>query len=360
MGANPALWTSYNIIINYIEQLARVAVVILNWNGREFLRNFLPSVLANSMNVAEVIVADNASTDSSIEFLQDNFPEVRIITNRTNGGFARGYNDSLAEVDADYFVLLNSDIEVTPNWIQPVIALMESDKSIAACQPKLLSYYDRGKFEYAGAAGGFIDKYGYPFCRGRIFQHIETDEGQYNDAIEIFWATGACMFVRADLYRQFNGLDADFFAHMEEIDFCWRLKNGGYKVMYCPDSVVYHVGGGTLPKKSSQKTYLNFRNNLALLYKNLPTHLVIPVFMVRFPLDGIAAFKFLLDGGFRDFYAVLRAHLYFYSHLLELRRKRKLLAKSMVHGIYNKTLVKEYYINKKTLFTQLDPGDFSL
>ncbi len=339
--------------------MARVAVVILNWNGREFLRNFLPSVIANSKDIADVIVADNASTDSSIEFLQDNFPDVRIITNRTNGGFARGYNEALAEVDADYFVLLNSDIEVTPNWIQPVIALMESDKSIAACQPKLLSYYDREKFEYAGAAGGFIDKYGYPFCRGRVFQHIETDEGQYDDSIEIFWATGACMFVRADLYRQFNGLDADFFAHMEEIDFCWRLKNGGYKIMYCPDSVVYHVGGGTLPKKSSQKTYLNFRNNLALLYKNLPTRMVIPVFIVRFPLDGIAAFKFLLDGGFRDFYAVLRAHLYFYSHILELRRKRKLLSNTMVHGIYKKNLVKEYYIHKKTTFNQLDAADFS-
>jgi GT2 family glycosyltransferase len=339
--------------------LALIAVVILNWNGREFLRKFLPSVLANSQDIAEVIVADNASTDSSIEFLQDNFPEVRIITNRTNGGFARGYNEALAEVDADYFVLLNSDIEVTPNWIEPVIKLMESDKSIAACQPKLRSFYEREKFEYAGAAGGFIDEYGYPFCRGRVFQHIETDHGQYNDAVEIFWATGACMFVRADLYKQFGGLDADFFAHMEEIDFCWRLKNGGYKIMYCPDSVVFHVGGGTLPKKSAQKTYLNFRNNLSLLYKNLPHELVFRVFAVRFTLDGVAALKFLLDGGFRDFYAVLRAHLYFYSHFAELRRKRKQLTQGNVHGIYKKNLVKEYYINKKTLFTQLNPSDFA-
>jgi GT2 family glycosyltransferase len=339
--------------------LAHIAVVILNWNGREFLRKFLPSVLEHSSDVAEVIVADNASTDSSIEFLQDNFPDVRIITNRTNGGFARGYNEALAEVKADYYVLLNSDIEVTPNWIQPVINLMESDKSIAACQPKLRSYLEKEKFEYAGAAGGFIDEYGYPFCRGRIFQHIETDTGQYNDAVEIFWATGACMFVRADLYRQFGGLDQDFFAHMEEIDFCWRLKNGGYKIMFCPDSVVYHVGGGTLPKKSSQKTYLNFRNNISLLYKNLPSHLLFPVFMVRFPLDGIAALKFLLDGGFRDFYAVLRAHLYFYTHFSEIHRKRKQLTQSMVHGIYKGNLVKEYYFNKKTLFTHLNPKDFA-
>jgi len=339
--------------------LAHIAVVILNWNGREFLRKFLPSVIANSHKDAEIIVADNASTDSSIEFLQDNYPQVRIITNRTNGGFARGYNEALSEVEADYYILLNSDIEVTPNWIEPVIKLMESDKTIAACQPKLRSYHEREKFEYAGAAGGFIDKYGYPFCRGRIFQHLETDEGQYNDEMEIFWATGACMFVRADLYRKFGGLDEDFFAHMEEIDFCWRLKNGGYKIMYCPDSVVFHVGGGTLPKKSAQKTYLNFRNNLSLLYKNLPSYLVLPVFAVRFPLDGIAAMKFLLDGGFRDFKAVVRAHFYFYRHFPGLRRNRKSIEHKMVSGIYQGNLVKEYYLNKKTLFTELEKEDFS-
>ena len=339
--------------------MAHIAVVILNWNGREFLRKFLPSVLANSENIAEVIIADNASTDSSVEFLQNNYPQVRIISNLTNGGFARGYNEALAQVEADYFVLLNSDIEVTPNWIEPVIKLMESDKSIAACQPKLRSYYEMEKFEYAGAAGGFLDEYGYPFCRGRIFQQIETDHNQYNDAIEIFWATGACMFVRANLYKEFGGLDEDFFAHMEEIDFCWRLKNGGYKIMYCPDSVVFHVGGGTLPKKSSHKTYLNFRNNISLLYKNLPSNQLFPVFAIRFPLDGIAAFKFLIDGGFGDFYAVLRAHLYFYSHFRNLHRKRQQFPKSIVHGIYKGNLVKEYYINKKTLFSQLNPDNFT-
>lgn len=316
-------------------------------------------MIAHSQDIAEVIIADNASTDSSIEFLQENYPQLRIINNRTNGGFARGYNEALANVDAEYFVLLNSDIEVTENWIEPVIKLMESDKKIAACQPKLRSFYEKEKFEYAGAAGGFIDEYGYPFCRGRIFNHIETDNGQYNDAIEIFWATGACMFVRADLYKQFDGLDEDFFAHMEEIDFCWRLKNGGYKIIYCPDSIVYHVGGGTLPKKSAQKTYLNFRNNLSLLYKNLPAHLIFPVFVVRFPLDGIAAFKFLIDGGFADFYAVLRAHFYFYRHFFYIRSKRRKITQSMVHGIYKGNLVKEYYINKKTLFTQLDPKEFA-
>mgnify|MGYP001315021774 FL=1 len=212
--------------------MAHIAIVILNWNGREFLEKFLPSVIANSRDIAEVIIADNASTDSSIEYLQDNFPGVRIISNLTNGGFARGYNEALASVEADYYILLNSDIEVTPNWIEPVISLMESDSNIAACQPKLRSYYEKEKFEYAGAAGGFIDEYGYPFCRGRIFQHIEKDNGQYDDAMEIFWATGACMFVRAELYRQFGGFDEDFFAHMEEIDFCWRLKKSGNKKMF--------------------------------------------------------------------------------------------------------------------------------
>jgi len=316
-------------------------------------------VIAHSHTVAEIIVADNASTDSSIEFLQENFPQIRIISNLTNGGFAKGYNDALAEVTADYYVLLNSDIEVTPNWIEPVIRLMESNKTIAACQPKLRSYFQPEKFEYAGAAGGFIDKYGYPFCRGRIFQDIETDHGQYDDVHEIFWATGACMFVRADLYKQFGGLDEDFFAHMEEIDFCWRLKNGGYRIMYCPDSVVYHVGGGTLPKKSAQKTYLNFRNNLSLLYKNLPHHLMFPVFAVRFPLDGVASMKFLLDGGFRDFYAVMRAHIYFYRNLSRLRQKRKLLTKSLVHGVYDGSLLKAYYLEKKSLFSQLDFSRFT-
>lgn len=339
--------------------MPHIAIVILNWNGREFLRKFLPSVIDNSLGVAEVIIADNASTDSSIEFLQDNFPDVRIINNRTNGGFARGYNEALAHVDADYYILLNSDIEVTPGWIEPVIRLMESDPTIAACQPKLRSYYERDKFEYAGAAGGFIDAYGYPFCRGRIFQHLETDHRQYDDAVEIFWATGACMFVRAPLYRQFGGFDEDFFAHMEEIDFCWRLKNGGYKIAYCPDSVVYHVGGGTLPKKSSQKTYLNFRNNLSLLYKNLPSKLLLPVFAVRFPLDGIAALKFLFGAGFGDFYAVLRAHVYFYSHFRNLHRKRRQYTQRMVHGIFKGNLVKEYYLKKKILFTQLDSSRFS-
>lgn len=316
-------------------------------------------MISYSHNVAEVIVADNASTDSSIEFLQENFPDVRIIINKTNGGFALGYNEALAEVKAEYYILLNSDIEVTANWIEPVIALMETDTSIAACQPKLRSYFEPEKFEYAGAAGGFIDRYGYPFCRGRIFQDIETDTGQYDDACEIFWATGACMFVRAELYHKFGGLDADFFAHMEEIDFCWRLKNEGYKIMYCPDSVVFHVGGGTLPKKSSQKTYLNFRNNLSLLFKNLPGDSLFSVFTVRFLLDGIAALKFLFEAGFRDFYAVARAHFAFYRIFPQLVKKRKKLKQTFVSGVYKGNLVKEYYLKKKKIFPDLEKSRFS-
>ena len=301
----------------------RVAVVILNWNGKKFFEKFLPSLLENSSNKADIIVADNASSDGSADYLKSNFPAVRIIQHDKNFGFAKGYNLALAQVEADYYILLNSDIEVTPNWIQPVIDLMESDASIAACQPKIRSYDEPQKFEYAGAAGGFIDKYGYPFCRGRMFLSIEEDDGQYDDTIEIFWATGACMFVRASLFHKFGGLDEDFFAHMEEIDFCWRLKNEGYKIMYCPQSVVYHIGGGTLPKISWRKTYLNFRNNCILLYKNLPDNLLLEVFAKRLVLDGIAAMKFLITAGFKDFFAVSKAHFSFYSSLSKTRQKRK-------------------------------------
>jgi GT2 family glycosyltransferase len=336
----------------------RVAVVILNWNGKKFFEKFLPSLLENSRNEAEIIVADNASSDDSVEYLKSDFPGVRIIQHDKNFGFAKGYNLALAQVEADYYILLNSDIEVTPNWIQPVIDLMESDASIAACQPKIRSFAEPQKFEYAGAAGGFIDKYGYPFCRGRMFLSIEEDDGQYDDTIEIFWATGACMFVRANLFHQFGGLDEDFFAHMEEIDFCWRLKNEGYKIMYCPSSVVYHIGGGTLPKISWRKTYLNFRNNCILLYKNLPDNLLLEVFAKRLVLDGIAATKFLITAGFKDFFAVSKAHLSFYRSLKKTRQKRKKLKQGQVKNIYQKNIVFEYYLRGKKKFTDLDPRKF--
>lgn len=334
------------------------AVVILNWNGRKYLEQFLPPLIQYSSGEAEIIVADNASNDDSISFLETNFPSIRIIRNPANEGFARGYNLALKQVKADYYILLNSDIEVTPDWIHPVIDMMEKDLSIAACQPKIRSYFERTKFEYAGAAGGFIDKYGYPFCRGRLFQSIEEDLGQYDDAIEIFWATGACMFVRADLFHQAGGLDEDFFAHMEEIDLCWRLKNLGYKIMYCPQSVVYHIGGGTLPKISWRKTYYNFRNNFYLLYKNLPDNLLIEVFAKRFILDGIAALKFLFTAGFKDFWAIYKAHISFYSTLSKTKAKRKLLKHSPLHKVYRKNIVFEYYLRKKKKFTDLDPKKF--
>lgn len=336
----------------------RTAVVILNWNGRKYLEQFLPPLVEYSRDEAEIIVADNASSDDSILFLETNFPSIRIIRNPANEGFARGYNLALQQVEADYYILLNSDIEVTPDWIRPVIEMMEKDTAIAACQPKIRSYSDRTRFEYAGAAGGFIDKYGYPFCRGRMFQSLEEDLGQYDDPVEIFWATGACMFVRADRFHAAGGLDEDFFAHMEEIDLCWRLKNLGYKIMYCPLSVVYHIGGGTLPKISWRKTYYNFRNNFLLLYKNLPDNLVGEVFLKRLLLDGIAAMKFLFTAGFKDFWAIYRAHTSFYSTLGKTRAKRKLLKHAPLHKVYRKNIVFEYFLRNKKKFSDLDPKNF--
>jgi len=336
----------------------KVAVVILNWNGKKFLEKFLPFVIRYSEH-AEIIVADNASTDDSVAFLKIHHPEIRIIQNPTNGGFAKGYNDALKQVNADYYILLNSDIEITHGWIEPVIAMMEKDKTIGACQPKILSYADREHFEYAGAAGGFIDKYGYPFCRGRIFQSLEKDNEQYNDTIEVFWATGACMFVRASIYHEIGGLDEKFFAHMEEIDFCWRMKQSGYKIMYCPESKVYHIGGGTLPKISYRKTYLNFRNNLFMLFKNHPTEKIIPILLTRFILDGVAGLKFFIDGGFKDCYAVTRAHFSFYRNLPALYRDRKKINHTNVSMIYQKNLVVEYFIRKKDTFNKMDLTKFS-
>ena len=336
----------------------RVAVIILNWNGRKYLQQFLPTLIQYSKDEAEIIVADNASSDDSIAFLKSAYPEMRIIRNPDNGGFAKGYNLALSQVEADYYILLNSDIEVTENWITPVIELMEHDDKIAACQPKIRSFHEPKKFEYAGAAGGFIDKYGYPFCRGRLFLSIEEDYGQYDDESEIFWATGACMFVKAKLFHRMGGLDEDFFAHMEEIDFCWRLKNNGFKIMYCPASTVFHIGGGTLPKTSGRKTYLNFRNNFFLLYKNLPDDRLFRVFAVRLLLDTIAAFKFLFQAGFKDFWAVTRAHMSFYRHLGITKQKRKALKHGSMQNVFGKNIVIEYYIMGKRKFSQLNLKKF--
>ncbi len=335
-----------------------IAVVILNWNGRKFLERFLPSLLQHSEGDAEIIVADNASTDDSMAFLKAHYPQIRTIVNAKNGGFAEGYNLALKQIEADYYVLLNSDIEVTPNWIMPVIRLMERDPLIAACQPKIRSFAEPEKFEYAGAAGGFMDKYGYPFCRGRIFQEIEDDHGQYDDEVEIFWATGACMFVKSRIFHEMGGLDADFFAHMEEIDFCWRLQNNGYKVMYCPGSTVFHIGGGTLPKVSWRKTYYNFRNNFYLLYKNLPDELLFEVFAKRLVLDGIAAMRFLFTAGFKDFFAVMKAHYSFYTSLSMTRKKRHLLQHRHMKNVYGKNIVFEHFLHGKKKFSDFDQQKF--
>lgn len=340
--------------------MKKVAVVILNYNGKKFLEEFLPNVLENTNNeLAEVVVADNASTDGSVELMRERFPEVRLILNGVNGGFATGYNMALRQIEAEYYVLLNSDIEVTPHWIEPVVALMDADPQIAACQPKIRSYCEKEKFEYAGAAGGFIDCYGYPFCRGRLFQHLEEDHGQYDDSCEVFWATGACMFVRADLYLKHGGLDDSFFAHMEEIDFCWRMKNLGYKIYCCPQSTVFHIGGGTLPKSSSRKTYLNFRNNLSLLYKNLPSNRVFWVIAYRILLDWVAAVKFLLNGGLADFWAVIRAHVAFYGRIPAIRQLRKNHPCRQVGQMYMQNIVFENFLKGKKTYSELDPEKFS-
>ena len=340
--------------------MPKVAVVILNYNGKRFLEQFLPNVLENTnRELAEIVVADNASTDDSVTFMQSHYPDIRLIENENNGGFATGYNLALRQIEAKYFVLLNSDIEVAPHWIEPAIEMMDSDENIAACQPKILSFYDKTKFEYAGSCGGFIDKYGYPFCRGRIFQNLETDEGQYDTPLEVFWATGACMFVRAELFLKHGGLDDSFFAHMEEIDFCWRMKNLGYKVFCCPQSKVYHIGGGTLPKNSPQKTYLNFRNNLSLLVKNLPDNKIHRVIIYRFFLDWIAAIKFLFEGCAGDFNAVFQAHIDFYKRLGSLREKRRQLQQHQVSCIYQRNIVFDCLLRGKRKFSDLKPERFS-
>ena len=338
--------------------MTKVAVVILNYNGKKFLERFLPIVIERSGD-AEVWVADNCSSDGSVDLIRKKFQQVKLIINKENGGFSKGYNDALKKISAKYYVLLNSDIEVTEQWIDPVIQLMEQDKSIGACQPKIRAYHNKEFFEYAGAAGGFIDKYGYPFCRGRIFQVLEKDQGQYDQIKEVFWATGACMFVRADVYHQLGGLDEDFFAHMEEIDFCWRLKNNGFKVMFTPESMVYHIGGGTLPKSSARKTFLNFRNNFFLLYKNLPSNRLWKVIGLRLILDGLAGIKFLTDGNFGDFIAVIKAHFAFYTHIGMINKKRKKLIQQNVSGIYQKNIVIEHYLRGVKYFSQLQLRNFS-
>lgn len=341
----------------------RVAVVILNYNGKQFLEKFLPPVIRFSKG-CRIIVADNASTDDSVAYLKTTFPAVEIIQNSVNSGFAQGYNEALKKVDADHYVLLNSDVEVTEGWIEPVIALIEKDEKIAACQPKILDHANRSFFEYAGASGGFIDKYGYPFCRGRIFNSLEEDKGQYDSAVETFWATGACMFVKAKAFWEAGGFDGDYFAHMEEIDLCWRMKNIGYKIYIEPKSRIYHVGGGTLNKLSTRKTFLNFRNNLTTLTKNHPPSFLFFKIIYRMILDGIAAFKFLFDGQPGHFFAVVKAHLGYYAWLPKTLAKRRKAKKQPrfkydLSKVYKGNVVFDHFLKKKSRFSELEEKLFS-
>ena len=330
-----------------------VAIVILNWNGKKFLEQFLPSVLSSEYANKRVIVADNASTDDSVDFLKSHYPQVEILLNNSNQGFAKGYNTALKQVQSDYYVLLNSDVEVTPEWITPVITLMESDNTIAACQPKLLAYNNKNQFEYAGAAGGWIDKFGYPFSRGRVFDVCENDNGQYDTPMQCFWASGAALFVKASVYHELGGLDEYFFAHQEEIDFCWRLQLSGYKVYVHPSSVVYHVGGGTLPKGNSRKVFLNFRNNLVMLYKNMPLSEAFWKIPFRISLDGLAAWKGLLSGDSGYFMAIFNAHLHFIKWLFFEKHQRVLKKNKQLTGWYRGSIVWDYYIKKKRSFFEI-------
>jgi GT2 family glycosyltransferase len=338
----------------------KVAVVILNLS---FLQQFLPGIVEHSVP-HRVYVADNGSTDDSVTFVGTNFPSVEIIRNNGNFGYAQGYNLALQNISADYFVLLNSDVEVTPGWIAPLVKLMDEDKRIAACQPKVLDQKTRQLFEYAGAAGGFIDRYGYPFCRGRIFNALEKDEHQYDYAQEVFWATGACMFVRASSFRQAGGFDPKYFAHMEEIDLCWRLRNLGHSIYAEPGSVVYHVGGGTLSKISARKTYLNFRNNLTTLARNGSPRSLVPKILLRMVLDGIAAFKFLFEGAPSHFISVIKAHFVFYSWIPRILRSRRDLKKQpgfrySRNHVYKGNIVFEHFVLGTGKLSDLRRGFFS-
>jgi GT2 family glycosyltransferase len=329
--------------------MKKTAIVILNWNGIGYLKMFLGILVKHSISPeTEVYVADNGSTDGSADWVKENFKDVRLILFEKNYGFAGGYNKAIDQLDARYVVLINSDIEVTEGWLQPLVSYMENNSDMAACQPKILSYYRKDYFEHAGAAGGFIDKYGYPFCRGRILNVAEKDTGQYNDKVDIFWSSGACMLVRADVWKECGGFDADFFAHMEEIDLCWRFSKAGLRTGFNPESTVYHIGGGALAYDSPYKIYLNFRNSLYMLYKNLPDDKLFSVLFIRRILDGLAAIMFLAKGRFSYFKAVLNAHISFYKNKVELRRKRervKRLAESNNQElILNKSIIFEFYI----------------
>lgn len=329
--------------------MKKIAVVILNWNGVKLLEQFLPSVVQFSPE-ATVYVADNASTDDSVAFVKANFPTVQIVRNSANFGFAEGYNEALKEIDAEIYALVNSDIEVTEKWLKPIIDTFEAEPNTAIIQPKLLDFKNKAYFEYAGAAGGYIDKYGYPYCRGRVFDTVEKDLGQYDNDCEIFWASGACFFIRSSVYKELNGFDAAFFAHQEEIDLCWRTLNKGYKIKYKYESIVYHVGGATLQQGNPKKTFLNFRNSLLMLSKNLPQNKLFTILFIRMILDGIAGIQFIFQGKFTHFSAILKAHYSFYTLLSATYNKRGDFQSKTYYSA--NSIVYQYYVNSGKIFAK--------
>lgn len=333
----------------------KIAIVILNWNGQKHLEKFLPSVAASGYGNLEIIVADNGSQDESISFLQEKYPAIRIIRFTENYGYAKGYNEALKQVAADYYVLLNSDVEVTPGWLNHQATLLENDKTIAACQPKILSYQNKKMFEYAGAAGGWLDRYGYPFAKGRVFDICEEDHGQYDQSEPIFWASGAALFIRSSVFHEMQGFDEYFFAHQEEIDLCWRIQLAGYQIYSCPASVIYHVGGGTLPRGNSLKTYLNFRNNRIMLSKNIPAGKKIWIMTARNFLDGVSAWKGLITGDGGYFIAILRAEIAFIKWWL-FHRNKSVFPKSRkgkLSGYLLKNMTWQHFVKKRNKFSEI-------
>jgi hypothetical protein len=339
--------------------MIKTAVVILNWNGIGWLQKFIGSVVKYSSELnTDVYVADNGSTDGSAEWISENYIDVGIIRFENNFGYAGGYNRALKQINATYYVLLNSDVEVTEGWLKPLVNYMDKNPDVASCQPKIRSFQNKDHFEYAGAEGGYIDKFGYTFCRGRIFDHVEKDFGQYDNCTDILWSTGACMMVRSEAWIKCGGFDDDFFAHMEEIDLCWRFYRAGFRVSCVPESVVFHVGGGALPYNSVYKTYLNFRNNLFLLYKNLPDNKLHKIIFSRKILDIAAAIMFIFSGRTGNAKAIWKAHLDYYKKIKQLKEKRKLVRdmtiNKTVSHIVNKSIVFRFYIKGEKTFSRLD------
>ncbi|MDD7915968.1 glycosyltransferase family 2 protein [Polaribacter ponticola] len=330
----------------------KTAIVILNWNGKKLLEQFLPSIVNFSSKEAEVYVADNASTDTSLSFIKQHYPSVKIITNNVNGGYAKGYNDALLNIEADIYCLINSDVEVTDNWLKPVLNVFNDDENTAIIQPKILDYKDKTKFEYAGAGGGFIDLFGYPYCRGRVFNNLEIDNNQFNDTSDIFWASGACFFIRSVVFHELNGFDEDYFAHQEEIDLCWRTQNRGFKIKYVGESRVFHVGGATLQETNPHKTFLNFRNSLLNVVKNVPTKWFLFVVFSRLILDGIAGVKFFIEFRPIHTWAIVKAHFSFYKKLPTFLKKRKKLNKNPNYNLHT-SIVWQYFILGRKKFDNL-------